>query len=115
MPTTYYTVDPQTPSNERLPIAMSSYSDNPSTALTRTKTIHGVAYRKEDGTTVSGLTVYMIRKRDGFQVSSTVTDESGNYSFTRDASDTDEYRFEGEIIESGVRKHGTTDWNLTAT
>lgn len=112
--TTYYIVQPQEPTIVRTAVSSATH-DFASTDVTATESIDGVAYNKLTGATIAGLTVYLVRKVDGFQCASTVTDGSGAWSFVRDANDPYEYRVEAETIAAGTRIHGTTDWNLVGT
>lgn len=74
-----------------------------------TKSVSGTVY-DVSGSAVTGATVVLIRDSDYFPCQVTTSDGSGNYSFTRDATDPNTYSVMAYSVTGGVTKvHGTSD------
>lgn len=72
-----------------------------------TKAISGIT-RGSDGTAVGGCTVLLIRQGDDVRVSSTTSDVTGAYSFTRGGDDPNSYRVLGTKADV-PEIHGVSD------
>jgi len=76
------------------------------------KTISGTVF-DTSGTPVSGATVLLFRDSDQFYCASTTSDGSGNYSFTRESSDSNTYYVKAYAVSGGSTQiHGTSDKGL---